>query len=462
MRAALAIVFGCLIVSNLSAQVMSDQQFYALILKNHPLAKQAGLKLEMGESQVLKAKGGFDPKVYTDYGEKNFANTSYFQKLNSGVYLPTWYGIQLKSGFESNRGTFVNPENKTPYGGLFYGGVSLSLGQGLMMDQRRAELFKAQLYQESTSYEQALMLNQLVYESGYAYWNWFLAHHSEKVLRESYQLALLRFNAVKLAAEGGDRPYIDTIEARIQVQSRNALWKSYETEELNARVKVSTYLWNEQLEPLDLAASKMPMEENETALPLSRFPSIMELDSLIAHHPYLKMNNLKIKTLEIDQKLKKEQLKPVLNLNYQVINEPVNYNPLYSFSPNNNKFGVQFEMPILLRKERGDLQLSKLKIQDEQLTFTSNQVYIQSKIEQAQNDYLNAQAQVQIYQQSVMDSRTLFEAEKRMFEQGESSLFLVNARELTYIQAKLKYLEVLTKCQQAALSYEFSLARLIP
>jgi hypothetical protein len=41
-------------------------------------------------------------------------------------------------------------------------------------------------------------------------------------------------------------------------------------------------------------------------------------------------------------------------------------------------------------------------------------------------------------------------------------LFLVNARELTYIQAKLKYLEVLTKCQQAALSYEFSLARLIP
>jgi len=149
-------------------------------------------------------------------------------------------------------------------------------------------------------------------------------------------------------------------------------------------------------------------------------------------------------------------------LNYQVINEPVNYNPLYSFSPNNNKFGVQFEMPILLRKERGDLQLSKLKIQDEQLTFTSNQVYIQSKIEQAQNDYLNAQAQVQIYQQSVLDSKTLFEAEKRMFEQGESSLFLVNARELTYIQAKLKYLEVLTKCQQAALSYEFSLARLIP
>ncbi len=440
----------------------TDQEFYRVVLKNHPLAKQAGLKPMMGESQILKAQGGFDPKVFSDYAEKTYNATSNFQKLNAGVTIPTWYGIQLKSGYESVNGTFFNPESKTPTGGLFYGGISVNLGQGFLMDQRRAELFKARLYEESTSYEQVMMLNQLMYESGFAYWNWFLAHHSEKVLRESYELSLTRFNAVKLAAEGGDRPYIDTVEARIQLQNRNALWKSYETEERNARVKLSTYLWNEQQEPMELLSTKLPMEERETKLPLTHFPSNVELDSLVGHHPYIKMNNLKIRTLEIDQKLKKEQLKPVLNLNYQVINEPINYNPLYSFSPNNNKIGVQFEMPILLRKERGDLELSKLKIQDEQLTFASNRVYIESKIEQAQNDYLNAQAQVQIYQLSVQDSKTLFEAEKHMFEQGESSLFLVNARELSYIQAKLKYLEVLTKCQQAALTFEFSLARLIP
>lgn len=455
-------VFGLIMTSKISAQIMSDEQFYAQILRHHPMAKQAGLKVEMGESQVLKSKGAFDPKVFTDYSEKNVANSSYYQKMNAGMSVPTWYGIQLKSGFESNRGNFVNPENKTPAGGLFYGGVSFSLGQGLMMDQRRAELFKAKIYQESTSYEQVMMLNQLVYESGYAYWNWFLMHHSERVLRESYQLALKRFQAVKQAAEGGDRPFIDTVEARIQLQYREALWRSYETEVQNARVKISTYLWNEQQEPLELMSTSLPMEERETTLPLTRFPSSIELDSLVAHHPYLKMNNLKIRSLEIDQKLKKEQLKPVVNVNYHVINEPINYNPVYGFSPNNNKIGVQFEMPILLRKERGDFALAQLKVQEEQLNLATNHVFISSKIQQAQNEYLNAQTQLQIYQLSVQDSQTLFDAEKRMFEQGESSLFLVNARELAYIQAKLKYLEVLTKCQQAALSYEFSLARLIP
>lgn len=457
----------CIILSfffahGLSAQIFSDRQFYELIVKNHPLAQQAGLKLEMGESQLLKSKGGFDPKVYSDYSDKNYANSTYFQKLNSGISIPTWYGIQVKSGFESNRGPFVNPELKTPNGGLFYGGVSVSLGQGMMIDQRRAELFKAQLYVESTSYERQMMLNQLVYESGYAYWNWFLAFHSERVLKESYDLAFNRFNAVKLAAEGGDRPYIDTVEARIQLQSRNAMWVSYQNEVQNARVKLATFLWTDQQTPLELTGSEVPPTEKDVFIPLTYFPSATEMDSLVAVHPYLKMNNLKIKTLEIDQRLKKEQLKPIVNVNYQVINEPVNYNPLYTFSPNNNKIGVQFEMPILLRKERGDLQLAKLKVQDEQLSFATNQVYIQAKIEQAKNDFLNAQSQVQIYEQTVLDSKTLFEAEKQMFEQGESSLFLVNARELAYIQSKLKFLEVLTKCQQAALAYEFSLARLVP
>jgi outer membrane protein TolC len=107
------------------------------------------------------------------------------------------------------------------------------------------------------------------------------------------------------------------------------------------------------------------------------------------------------------------------------------------------------------------LELAKLKVQDEQLSYLNNKVYLKAKIKQAQNDLLNAQNQLDIYRQTVLDSRQLFEAEKTMFEQGESSLFLVNARELTYIQANLKYIEVLCKYQQALLSLRFALANLI-
>jgi hypothetical protein len=47
-----------------------------------------------------------------------------------------------------------------------------------------------------------------------------------------------------------------------------------------------------------------------------------------------------------------------------------------------------------------------------------------------------------------------------MFDNGESSLFLINARETAYIQAKLKYIESIVKNQQAYLSLQFAMARL--
>jgi outer membrane protein TolC len=441
--------------------VLSEKEFYEIILLNHPLVKQAGIKPQMGESQLLKAKGGFDPKLFSELDRKNYDGVTNYQKLNAGLSIPTWYGIQVKSGFESNSGPYLSSEDKTPAGGLWYGGVSVNLGQGMMIDQRRAELFKARIYQESTLQEQRLLLNELIYESGYAYWNWFLAHYSKDVLQSSYDLATVRLEGVKLTAELGDRPIIDTVEARIQVQYRQSLLNNFQTDLLNSKVKLSTYLWTELQEPLEVDQTTLPVYMDSVSFSVVPLLSEMDIDSLVEKHPYLTMNGLKIKSLEIDQKLKREQIKPTVNLSYNFINEPINYNPITNLSPNNNKIGVQFEMPLLFRKERGDLELAKLKVQDEQLSYLNNKVYLKAKIKQAQNDLLNAQNQLDIYRQTVLDSRQLFEAEKTMFEQGESSLFLVNARELTYIQANLKYIEVLCKYQQALLSLRFSLASLI-
>lgn len=451
----------CFIPLSWCQAVLSEKEYYEIILLNHPLVKQAGIKPQMGESQFLKAKGGFDPRFYTEYDTKNYDAVSNYQKLNAGLSIPTWYGIQVKSGFESNSGPFLSSEDKTPAGGLWYGGVSVNLGQGMMIDQRRAELFKARIYQESTLQEQRLLLNELVYDSGYAYWNWFLAHYSRVVLQNSYDLATVRLQGVKITAELGDRPIIDTVEARIQVQYRQSLLNNYQTDLLNSKVQLSTFLWTELQEPLELDETTLPLEMDSVAVRVISLLSEMDIDSLVENHPYLNMNSLKIKSLEVDQKLKREQVKPTVNLSYNFINEPINYNPMTNLSPNNNKIGVQFEMPLLFRKERGDLELAKLKVQDEQLSYLIHKVNLKAKIKQAQNDVLNAQNQLDIYRQTVLDSRQLFEAEKTMFEQGESSLFLVNARELTYIQANLKYIEVLCKYQQALLSLRFSLANLI-
>ena len=416
----------------------------------------------MGANSILKAKGGFDPTIFNQIDQKYFDSNQYYNLIQAGLKIPTWYGIEVKTGFESYKGNFLNPQDKTPNGGLWYGGVSLNLGQGMMIDQRRSELFKARIYQQSTLSEQKMQLNELIYESGYAYWNWFSAFYSKQVVLEAFQLSIERFEAVKLTTELGDRASIDTVEASIQVQNRESMFRNYEAELSISQYKLSTFLWSQDNEPLELDSNTVPLNiEYGYSLYLEKAILMFDIDSVLINHPFLQISNFKIKSLEIDARLKREMLKPQLNIQYNLLNEPINNNPINSLSINNYKWGLNFEMPIFLRKERGDLAIAELKVQDAEFTFNNNKVYIEYKIKSAAVDYKNAISQVKIYKRTVEDTKLLLDAEMQMFENGESSLFLINAREITYIQAKLKLIEGIVKSQQALIAFKFAMAKLV-
>jgi outer membrane protein TolC len=432
------------------------------VYSNHPLSKQANLKPQMGDKSILKAKGGFDPKVYNQIDQKYYNSSQYYNLIHAGLKVPTWYGIEVKTGFESYRGDYLNPQDKTPNGGLWYGGVAVNLGQGLLIDQRRTELFKARIYQQSTLSEQRMQLNELIYESGYAYWNWFSAFYSRQVLSEAFDLSVERFNAVKLSMELGDRSAIDTVEARIQVQNRESLFRNYEAELTNSINKISTFLWTDQNVPLELDSNTVPVNfDLGFSLDLEKGLLKIDIDSALNNHPYLQISNFKIKSLEVDARLKREMLKPQLNLQYNLLNEPINNNPINELSINNYKWGLNFEMPIFLRKERGDLALAELKIQDAEFNYQNNMAYVEFKIKSAAVDCKNALTQVEIYQRTVDDSERLLDAEKQMFDNGESSLFLINAREIAFIQARLKLIEGIAKSQQMWIALRFAMASLV-
>jgi outer membrane protein TolC len=462
MRILIILIFALNIGFELWSQTtFSDKQFFEIVLKNHPLAKQAQLQTQFGEKAILYAQGEFDPKIFTHTLQKNFNSTSYYNLIHSGLKVPTWYGLEFKGGFESNQGAFLNPEEKTPSSGLVYAGATVNIGKGLFIDQRRAELFKAKVYYQSTFFEQKLQLNELIYESGYAYWNWFLSYHSMKILDEAFQLANVRFDAVKRTAELGDRPEIDVVEAGLQVQNRESMLRNYEAEYKGSGFKISTFLWNEQQIPLDLDSLTTPVKIEILVKDSITLLSNQEIDTALTNHPYIQVTNFKIKGLEIEQKLKKEQLKPELAINYNFLNQPIQNNPFANSSINNYKWGLTFEMPILLRKERGDLAKTNLKLKEEQFNLENSLAYVEYKIRNALVEYNNALVQVEIFEKTVVDTKRLLDAEKAMFETGESSLFLINARELAYIQAKLKWVESIAKSKQTYLSLKFNLAQLI-
>ena len=84
------------------------------------------------------------------------------------------------------------------------------------------------------------------------------------------------------------------------------------------------------------------------------------------------------------------------------------------------------------------------------------------KATSAINTWQNTRSQFQLYFRTASDFRRLLEAEQQLFFGGESSLFMVNARETAYINAQLKVIEIMEKNKkaQAEVKYSFALSNM--
>ena len=450
------LVFFLLMVEPLIAQrILTSEEVFESVLLNHPISKQANLLPQVGNATLLKARGNFDPVFFQESKQKYYKGTQYYSLLNSGVKLPTWFGLEVKAGLQEGRGANINPQWETPENGLAYAGASFSLGKGLLIDQRRADLKKAELFQTLTAAEKRIQLNSLLLEAGRTYWDWFYYVNSESIMKEALEVANQRLKAVKKTFELGDCAGIDTVEASIQVQNRRSLYEQFRMERKNAQLLLSSFLWSENLVPLELPDSLVSVIHDSLKVNHAFESKRKWVDSSLINHPSLQISQLKIEQLKIDRQLKREYLKPELNLHYHLLSEPINLNPTSNLSIENYKWGLEFAMPLFYRKERGDLRLTTLKLQDASLGFEQSKIQLKTKINASINEWENTAIQASILLQTAMDSKQLLEAERNLFNNGESSLFLVNARETLYLQAILKKIESQAKNQKAVLETYF-------
>tara|TARA_A100000171_G_C2140455_1_gene155193 strand:+ start:19524 stop:20948 length:1425 start_codon:yes stop_codon:yes gene_type:complete len=423
--------------------VLTFEEYLGYVKQHHPLVKQANLKLSVGEATLLKARGGFDPKIEIDYDRKKFKGTEYYDELNAAFKVPTWYGIEFKANFEENTGVFLDPSLTVPQDGLYSAGVSFSLAQGLLINDRMAMLKKARYYVEQTSAERDLLVNQLIFEASIAYLEWVEAYTEQQIYKSFLRNAETRFKGIKRSVEVGDKAAIDTTEARITLQDRRLNLEAASLNRRKAALKASTYLWVNEV-PLLIETSVVPVLPNDTVLESSLFLEGITMDvTTVTNHPKLRSIDAKVDGLEVDRFLKQNKLLPKVNLQYNFLTP--DGDQLNSFNTSNYKAGLNLSVPLFLRKERGDLKLATLKLQDATFERATTSLNLQNKILAVTTEIVSLQQQNNLAAQIVNDYTTLVAAEERKFQLGESSLFLVNLREQKLIEASLKANELQVK-----------------
>ncbi len=429
-------------------KILSPENFIAIVKQFHPVIKQANINIEKAKADITTAQGAFDPSFYLSTDQKTFDGKNYYNYVNPELKIPTWYGVEVKAGLENNGGQFLNSEVST--GQSSYIGLTVPLAKNLLMDKRRAALQQAKIFKNQTEAERQNIINDLLYDAYSAYWNWVKEYQVYEILSNTVKVNETRFELIKIAFRQGDRPAIDTIEALTQLQSFQYMQSESLVRLNNTAVDLSNFLWlaNNSFYPLanDVKPGEKYVGQSISDLP---FPVLDELlYSARLTHPKLKMYDYKLQWLEVEKKLKFQNLLPTINVKANLLNKGYDmFNGIgkTGFYENNNKFGLDIGLPLRLSEGRGGYKAAKLKIQETNFEVSLQQRGIENKIKTYYNELLGLQQQVKIYESAFKNYQALFRGEDTKFKAGESSLFLLNSRENKQLEAQQKLVELKTK-----------------
>lgn len=446
--------------------VLTLDEVFRRVRQNHPLARQADLLPGTAAADLLKAKGGFDPKLFGDYSSKIFSDKTYYALGEYGAKLPTWFGLELKAGFNTATGSFLNPESNLPSAGQAVAGFGWTLGRGLLMDERRADLLQARAGLRLANFEKRLILNDLHLAAAKSYWAWAVAETQLEIYGQALQRAQERLDGIRESWRQGDKPAIDTLEAFLLVQTRQFDLTEAQLAARNARIELNFFLWESPLEP----ASQSAIWAAPAVFAFAGANAKLDVEKLeqemLAQHPAILATQVKLEQLTIERRLKKENRKPQLDLNYNLLGSGWRFFPdadsggPTDFLGNNTKFGVQLSYPILNRKARGDLQKTDLKIEQTSVGLAQKTTEQLNKLRLYASELETLARQSRLFGDMVSNYRTLLEAEQEKFRLGESSVFLLNSREQKLLEAQVKWAKVLGEYQKTAASLQWAVGKL--
>ncbi len=434
-----------------TVRVLKEEDFLNIVRSSHPVAKQGALLIDLARAELKSIRGNFDPVLYYNIDQKTFEGKNYFNYTNGELVVPTWFGIEAYAGIENVFGEFINSETTT--GRTSYAGISIPVLRDLILDKRRAALQQGKLFTQQSEWERRNVINDLLVDAYFAYWNWAKDYQVFLVLENTILINEFRYELIKISYQQGDRAAVDTSEALAQLQNfqqlREAAWLQYRKSSL----ELSTFLWLPNNQPAYISERVIP-DTVWAAQNFTKF-NVNDLSQWLTqttnNHPKLQMIDFKLKMLEVERQLKFQNLLPKADFKYNFLQR--GYNVLggvhSNFFQNNYKFGMNVAIPIPNRSGIGQYRAARIKIQSVDLDRSFTQFNLENKVRYYYNEVLNLQKQIRIYEDAYRNYVKLFDAEQLKFSLGETSLFLLNVRENKALEAFQKLLELKAKFYQS-------------
>jgi outer membrane protein TolC len=414
--------------------------FVERILAAHPVAQQAKLVVEQARSELRTAWGAFDPTVTASWDQKRFGGTQYYSYLDAEMKIPLPIGADVTLAYDRTLGKYINPDRRTNNGGTFEAGISIPLGQRIVTDERRNALSQARAARDASAADQTAMLNKLLYSAAKDYGAWYESWRRRAIAADGEALASFRLQAVRRRVASGESAPIDTIEALLEVQRRQVTRFEAEAALFMSTLGVTAYLWDDAGRPAPLPARAAPtlVGIGGARVDSSALDGLIELAT--RRNPDLLKVKARVQQAQAQRLFSTQALLPLAEAKLYGLSDKDDDGTFLDGDRlgNNFKSGLSVKSPLLFLRESGRYSAAGQKLEYQRLELDRLRRDVEIDTREAIFEIANLERMLAVQTANVRNTRSLRDAEQIRYDNGESTLLVVNLRERLVLDESIK------------------------
>ncbi len=427
--------------------------------RHYPLLAAARQQSSIAEGELLAARGAFDLKLK---GGVDANQLGYYKNRVNGFGaeqpLQTW-GAEVFSAYKRGSGNFGpwEQDRLTLSSGEWSGGVRLPLLRDRRIDRRRADLSVADAGLDLAGAEIAKQRMDVYEAAAESYWAWVKAGRQAALSEELLKLAAQRVDQLQQTIDAGFAAPIELIENRRALLSRQSQVVQARRALQGAAIDLSLYLRDDSGSPVLVAEDRL----GDFPEPDSAAVAVLESDiaEALRRRPEVRAFEAKRRQLAVEFDWARNQTKPAIELSTSYGRDLGDGS--ITKRGNELKVGIGFELPVQRRKAKGKaaVQAAKLLQLDAQLRFARDAVAADVRdAHSALEATFNA---VELARAESEAARQLADAERERFDLGDSTLFVVNLRELAAFEAQVREVSALAGYYSAFANYQAATGALV-
>ena len=426
--------------------------------QHYPPLRVALLESPIAEADYLAAQGRFD-LVLRSFVETNSLGFYESRRFDVSAEQPTaLWGTSFYTGYLASGGAFPSYDGRFQTNGLgeYRAGMRVPLFRDRALDSRRAELGKAHLGRRLADLgiqQQRLVILQAATAR---YWNWVAAGRRFAVAQSIFNIAVEREKILETAVELGQLPRFEVLDNKRIIEQRRSQFVAARRGVEQGSFDLSLFYRDNQGQPRIALPEQLPpafprpsgLDENQ----LER-----DIAQALDRRPELARLQTQQDQVRLDQRLAENRRLPgldfILSYDRELGERRV------PRGPNELRAGIAFELPLQRRTATGQAVAARTRVAqiDQRLQFQREQVSVE--VRDAISAVRAAFEGANVLEAEVLATRQVEDAERLRYDLGESTLFVLNQRELQTADAQVREVSALADYYRALALYELAVAQ---